>query len=130
MTLHQAIQAYPKARFNPILLAGLNGQDEEAFQTCVTFLEGVEKTKGQNRSHDSYGYKHIVENPTGYFDIPWSLDCYSTYIPEGVFILAALASDFTMQPIRVSAKFNISERSLRRRAKEFARVMAQKQLSR
>jgi hypothetical protein len=126
MTLQQAIQAYPKARFNATLLARLNRQDEEAFQTCLAFLEGVEKSKGQNRSHDSYGYKHIVENPTGYFDIPWSFDGETCYIPEGVFILAALASGFTMQPIRVSARFNISERSLRRRAK----VMAQKQLSR
>jgi hypothetical protein len=127
MTLQQAIEAYPEAKFNPVLFAQLPAHEEESFQTCLSFLEGVEKSKGQNRSHDSYGYKHIVENPTGYFDIPWSIDGGTCYIPEGVFILAALASGFTMQPIRVSARFNISERSLCRRAKEFA---TQKQLSR
>jgi hypothetical protein len=131
MTLDQAIEAYPEVGFNPGLVARLQSDDEEAFQTCLLFLEGVEKSKGQNRSHDSYGYKHIVENPTGHFDIPRSFDGGKCYIPEGAFILAALASGFTMQPIRVSARFNISEGSLRRRANEWsARVMAQKQLSR
>jgi hypothetical protein len=88
----------------------------------------VERTKGQNRKHDSYGLKHIVENPAGRFGIPSLPRCYSTYIPEGIFILAALASGFTMkQPGRLpTATFNISERSLKNRAKEFAKQYAER----
>ncbi|MFZ3376317.1 MAG: hypothetical protein WA183_12255 [Chthoniobacterales bacterium] len=122
MTLGQAIQAYS--------VAGLDASafmaEEEAFETCLSFLEGVEKTKAQNKRHDSYGYKHIIENPAGRFGIPRWPRCYSTYIPEGIFILAALASGFTMnQPGRLpTATFNISERSLRERAKDFAKQYA------
>jgi len=47
---------------------------------------------------------------------------------EGIFILAALASGFTMrQPGRLpTATFNISERSLKKRAKDFAKQYAQR----
>jgi hypothetical protein len=93
----------------------------------LSFLEGVEKTTAQNKRYDSYCLKHIVENPAGSFDIPCSPRCYSTYISEG-FILAALASGFTMkQPGRLpTATFNISERSLKNRAKEFAKQYAER----
>jgi hypothetical protein len=124
VTLTQAIQIYSVAGLNPSALMG----EDEAFETCLSFLESVEKTKAQNKRHDSYCLKHIVENPSGYFDIPCSIRCYSTYIPEGIFILAALASGFTMrQPGRLpTATFNISERSLKKRAKEFAEQYAER----
>lgn len=123
MTLAEATQTYSVAGLDPSALMG----EEEAFETCLSFLEGVEKTKGQNKRHDSYGFKHIVENPAGRFGIPFLPRCYSTYIPEGIFILAALASGFTMrQPgLLPTATFNISERSLKKRAKEFAKQYAQ-----
>jgi hypothetical protein len=124
MTLAEATQTYSVAGLDPATLT----REEEAFETCLSFLESVEKTKGQNRRHDSYGFKHIVENPSRYFGIPFSVRCYSTYIPEGIFILAALASGFTMrQPGRLpTATFNISERSLKKRAKDFAKQYAQR----
>ncbi len=125
MTLTEAIETFPIAGLDASALT----REEEAFETCLSFLESVEKTKGQNRRHDSYGFKHIVENPSRYFGIPFSVRCYSTYIPEGIFILAALASGFTMrQPGRLpTATFNISERSLQSRAKEFAKQYAQRE---
>jgi len=121
MTLAQAIQTYSVAGLDAATLTC----EAEAFETCLSFLEGVEKTKAQNKRHDSYGYKHIVENPSRYFGIPCSSECYSTYIPQGIFILAALASGFTMkQPGRLpNATFNISERSLKNRAKDICRTI-------
>jgi hypothetical protein len=120
MTLWQAAQSYPVAGLDYSILKG----QEDAFNTCVTFLEGVDKIKAQNRRHGSYGLKHIVEYPSGRFGIPSSWDCYTTYIYEGTFILAALASGFSMDQRYFSATFNISERSLRRRTREFANEFA------
>ena len=124
MKLAQAIQTYSVAGLDAATLI----REEEAFEMCLSFLRGVEKTTAQNKRHDSYRLKHIVENPAGSFDIPRSPRCYSTYIPEGIFILAALASGFTMkQPGRLpTATFNISERSLKNRAKEFAKQYAER----
>src|SRR5438105_1609821 len=118
MTLSQAAQNYPVAGLNHSKLEG----QEEAFQTCLSFLEGVEKTKRPHKWRGSYGLKHIVENPAGRFGIPSSVDCYTTYIYEGTFILAALASGFSMVQSGeyLHVTFNMSERSLRRRAREFA----------
>jgi hypothetical protein len=118
MTLKQAAQTYMVAGLDQSWLAG----QEKAFQTCLTFLEGVEKTKGQNKWHSSYGFKHIVEEPAGRYGIPCTVDCYNGYIYEGTFILAALASAFTMRQDGnfLSVSFNISERSLKERAREFA----------
>jgi hypothetical protein len=122
MTLHEASQRYPVSGLHHEMI----DTQEEAFQTCLSFLEGIERAKGQNNRHDSYGYKHIVENPAGRYDIPSSLNCYGGYVYEGTFILAALASGFTMQqnggPLH--ATFNISERSLRKRAIEVAAFRA------
>jgi hypothetical protein len=122
MTLWKAAQTYPVAGLNHSMLEG----QEDAFNTCVTFLEGVDKIKAQNRRHGSYGLKHIVENPAGHFGIPSSWDCYTTYIYEGTFILAAQASGFSMVQSGeyLHVTFNMSERSLRRRAIEFAREFA------
>ena len=118
MTLSQAAQTYSVAGLDQTALAG----QEEAFQTCLKFLERVEKTKRQNPSHSSYGYKHIIEDPAGRYGVPCETQCYSGYIYEGTFILAALASGFTarQQDGHLGASFNICERSLAKRAKEFA----------
>jgi len=116
MTLKQAAEIYSVAGLDPSDLIN----QEEAFQACLSFLEGIPKTKTQNRWHSSYGYKHIVEDPAGRYDIPSSLRCYCCYIYEGTFILAALLSGFTMQQRgnHLKATFNISERGLRKRTRE------------
>jgi hypothetical protein len=38
----------------------LNREDQQtkAYQMCLEFLRGVEKSKRMNRFHNSYGYKH------------------------------------------------------------------------
>jgi len=116
MTLNQAVKKFTVAGLD---VSALEGQ-EKAFQNCLSFLDGIEKTRLQNRRRGSYGYKHIVENPSGNFGIRSSQDFYTGYIYEGTFILAALASGFTMQQSGrgLKATFNISERGLRRRAIE------------
>ena len=115
MTLTQAIETFPVAGIDRTSLGG----QAQAFNVCASFLKGIDKTKCQNENHSSYGYKHIVENPPGYFGIPSSIDCYNGYIYEGTFILAALACGFTMkQGGDGNTTFNISERGLRRRAHE------------
>jgi hypothetical protein len=121
MTLAQATQTYSVAGLNQSALMG----QEKAFQTCLKFLEGVAKTKRQNASHSSYGYKHIVEDPAGRYGTPCTVNCYNGYIYEGTFILAALASGFTVrqQDGYLGASVNICERSLAKRAKEFARLL-------
>jgi hypothetical protein len=117
MTLSQAAKTFPIAGIDRAMLRG----QDDAFNTCVTFLREIQTTKSQNECHSSYGLKHIVENPPGHFDIPSSIDCYNGYIYEGTFILAALASGFTMQQYGdLNATLNIAERGLRRRAKEVA----------
>src|SRR5438309_1055202 len=58
MKLWKAIKTFNVASLDE---SGLNGQDE-AFQTCMAFLKGVEKSKTQNKKHGSYGLKHLVEN--------------------------------------------------------------------
>jgi hypothetical protein len=117
MTLEQAAQTYRVAGLDPAWLVGQEG----AFQTCMEFLRGVGKAKRQYW-RSSYGLKHIVEFPAGRYDIPCEVDCYNGYIYEGTFILAALASGFTMRQhgMGLSVTFNISERSLIQRAREFA----------
>src|SRR4029077_7224648 len=92
VTLHETAKKYPVGVLHPKMIDG----QEQAFQTCLSFLAGVEKTKSPNKRHDSYGYKHIVESPAGRYDIPSAIPCYGGYIEEGTFILAALAAGFTM----------------------------------
>lgn len=104
-----------------IVASLLEGQ-EEAFKTCLSFLQGVEKTKRPHKWRGSYNLKHIVENPAGRFGIPSSLECYTVYVYEGTFILAALASGFIgrRNGKALSVTFNVSERSLCKRAKDWA----------
>ncbi len=105
MTLKEASQKYTVAGLPESVIA----KQEDAFVRCLSFLQGISKTKGQNRRHTSGNLKHIVER--GYHD----------HIYEGTFILAALASGFTADFScgGSRATFNISERDLSRRTKEF-----------
>jgi hypothetical protein len=118
MTLKQAAKQHPIGGLDEKMLA----KQDDAFATCLSFLDGISKTKGQNRRHTSYGLKHIVEHPGGHFGIPSDAGGYNGYVYEGTLILAALASGFTAAHARnhFRATFNISERDLRRKAKDFA----------
>lgn len=116
MTLEQAISDFP--------LTGLDSQvlmdQEGAFQMCLRFLSTVDKTKQVNDRAQSGRLKHCVEDPSNFgLGIP---SRYHGYVYEGTFILAALASGFTRfaEKGRLRSRFNMSERSLRRRAKEWA----------
>jgi hypothetical protein len=118
MTLKQAAAKFKVAGLDSL---ALKNQDE-AFQRCLTFLDGIEKRRTLNRSGDSL--KHIVENPSGRFGVPSSQDFYTGYVYEGTFVLAALASGFTAQPIvhgSLKSWFNISQRGIRRRVIELTR---------
>jgi hypothetical protein len=116
MKLWKAIKTFNVASLDVSKLE----KQEEAFQACLSFLKGVEKSKTQNKRRGSYWLKHLIENPSGRFDIPSSDNCYAGYIYEGTFVLAALASGFGIQQFgkTIKATFNIHEPSLRRRAKE------------
>jgi hypothetical protein len=105
MTLTQATKKFKVAGLDTALLKN----QDEAFQHCLTFLEGIEKIRTLNRRGDSF--KHIVEK------------IYDVYVYEGTFILAALASGFKAQPIGSGLKswFNFSQPSIRRRVLELAR---------
>jgi hypothetical protein len=57
------------------------------FIACRAWLEQREKQITFNQSGTSYGWKHIAERDTG------------TYIPNGVFIAAAIAEEFRFQRV-------------------------------
>ena len=90
MNLKKAAQTFNVASLDTSILKN----QDEAFETCIAFLKGVEKSRTQNKRHGSYSLKHVVENPSGRFGIPHSENCYAGYISEGTLILAALASGF------------------------------------
>lgn len=103
--------------------AALNKPDqEEAFDDCVRLLSNVPKTKSQNRGHSTYGLKHIVESPTGRYGIPTDPRVHDTYVYEGTFILAALASGFTLKfiyPRSIGGTLNLSNPGLKRALQRF-----------
>jgi hypothetical protein len=109
MTLHEASQTFEAAGLDKSILE----RQEQAFQLCLSFLTGIKKTKCQNHRHTSYGYKHMVEQ--------------NGYVYEGTFILAALASGFTMRQRgqHLNVTFNISQRSLLERRRQFAKECAE-----
>ena len=118
MTLKQAAQKFTIAGLDKSALVN----QDEAFERCLTFLDGIEKIRTLNRSGDSL--KHMVENPSGHFGVPSSQDFYTGYVYEGTFILAALASGFRAQPIvpgSLKSWFNISQRGIRRRVMELTK---------
>jgi hypothetical protein len=81
MTLQEASRKFTVAGLDESALA----TQEDAFATCLAFIEGIAKIKGQNRRHTSYGLKHIVEHPGGHFGIPSSTSGYHGFIYEGIF---------------------------------------------
>jgi hypothetical protein len=120
MTLQEASTLYSVAGLDPACLK----DQEQAFQRCLDFLSTVEKTKQENKRHMSYGLKHILEDPSRLCP-EWtggdSSNPYGGYVYEGTLILAALASGFAMKQRgkHMKVTFNMSERSLRNRCKEY-----------
>jgi hypothetical protein len=106
---------------NTFVISGLGGAlllgQEKAYETCLAFLRFIGKSKNQNRRHSSYRLKHIVELPSRLEGPMSGAERYHGYIYEGTFILAALASGFTMEQKgkHLGVTFNICERTLRRR---------------
>jgi hypothetical protein len=91
----------------------LNREDQKkAYELCLEFLQGVEKSRRMNYEHTSYGYKHMVEGKP-----------HRGYVYEGTFILAALEAGFNMRQLRpgcLKAVFNIKEGSLMKRIREWS----------
>lgn len=88
----------------------------EAVYKCCEWLKDVERIKGINTRHNSYGLKHIAETEIG-------------YITNGVFIAAAILLGFDYRIINggPNVAFNMSESSIkaiRRRQKELGRSRA------
>jgi hypothetical protein len=98
VTLTQAFHTYPVAGIDHAMLHG----QEAAFEECVAFFSGMEKTHRQNRRRTSYRLKHIVEKVC------------KQYVYEGTLILAGAASGFEMEQKgrHLKATFNYAERSL------------------
>lgn len=118
MTLQDAAEKFTV----PGLIAEqLKGQ-EPAFQSCISFLRGIRKTKRQNMDRTTYGLKHMVESPARYIDSPTDHPGPG-YVYEGTFLLAAFASGFTPKPLGkgITSTLNISSRDLRRRLLEVVR---------
>lgn len=113
-TLRQAITQFNIGEYAEDMLE----MQEEAFQICRNFLSGVEKIRTQNKRLGSYTLKHVVENPHGHYGIRDTQCLYAGYIYEGTLVAAALAEGFTPDWYgAVKATFNISEKSLQRRAR-------------
>ena len=80
----------------------LLASEEECTLACE-WLTARQKVKMINRSHSSYGYKHMVENAVG------------RYISNGAFIAAAIHCGFPYRTFHDSPNvlFGISEKSLK-----------------
>jgi hypothetical protein len=101
---------------------GVKGIDEahlvgqtQAYGYCCDFVSSLEKRKTINTQHGSYSLKHMVENPSGYFDVPKDGRFSTVYVYEGTFILAAISHGFDWKQMesRMNVVFNVSEKSLK-----------------
>jgi len=79
--------------------------ETEAFDLCLEWLKDVRHTKGISRRYGSYALKHWVERASG------------VYIPNGVFIAAAIHAGYRVERIGDSpnAFFNMHAADLRRK---------------
>ena len=75
-------------------------------EACCDWLEPMEKVRFFNSYRGSYQIKHIIEQSSG------------MYIPNGIAIVAAIHCGFKHKRIRINAKFNISERQVKKWLKE------------
>src|SRR5664279_3385139 len=73
----------------------LEPRSVDGFQKAREWLSAFTKTSRFNRRATSYGLKHVAEHTIG-------------YVTNGMFIAAALAEGFRIDPRGPSAYFNIS----------------------
>lgn len=114
MTLNQAHEKFGKVIESDIEYK----EHQEAFNFCMEFLFGVEKIKNVSSRITTYGCKHYVEYPSSKCCDPKPPSIWVCYVPEEIFVLAALASGFTYDARERS--INISFSSLNRRVHDFA----------
>jgi len=128
ITLKEAQKEFKSHGLDPKGFAEVPPQ-EEAFQGCLEFLQGIRKTSTFN-NRSSYGLKHLVErniDPHVYF----------TYVYEGTCILAALASGFKARTVvedsdlledrGLNCWFNIYDEDLKRRNREWGEELYRRQ---
>jgi hypothetical protein len=83
-----------------------------AFDLSLDYLRNIDKIKSLNKKVSSYGLKHRVERA-------YNKPVYQAHVPQGIFIAAAIYSNFTPGKIisdyglHSSCYFNMSNRSLR-----------------
>jgi hypothetical protein len=123
MTLQEASKAFQVTGLNT---AALTNQ-EEVFRAYLSFFQGIETIKNQNKRSTSHVLKDIFENSSPFGTLSARTH---DYVYEGTVILAALASGLTMHQAGsgLTATFNIAERGLQRRVADLflARIKQQK----
>ena len=103
MNLKEASEKFPRKGCDLKTIRETKDQDR-AFKACLDWLAGLKPIRNSNRRHGTYGLKHMVERAS------------QLYIYEGTFILAALASGFSVRDIVPGGRsgfLNVSELSLR-----------------
>lgn len=111
MTLKEAREQFQVQGIDNEYLDKKAIEQEEAFKKCVSFLEGVDKTKLIRRSNGSYQLKHLVE-----------CAYRNTYVYEGTLILAALSMGFVCRYAHtrtMRCHFNMGVGSLKKRVAQF-----------
>jgi hypothetical protein len=107
------IEIVPQSYLEILDMEMLNREDQKnAYQLCLEFLDGVEKVKGINYEHTTYGYKHMVEGRP-----------HRGYVYEGTFIIAAFEAGFTLEQLSrgcLKSFLNTNERSLRERSRQWS----------
>ena len=111
MTLKEARERFAVQGIDNTFFEGASSDQEEAFNNCVAFLEGVDKTKTIRCTRSSYGLKHVVEHAYR-----------SCYVYEGTLILAALSLGFAClyaDNKTMCCRFNMGNGSLKKRVAHF-----------
>lgn len=109
ITITEALLRYPTAGFNPDYLEG----QEAAFQTCLDFLEDVERMGRTSLYTNSDTVVKVIQASIGGF------------VYEGTYILAAAVMGFTRHQPRgeqFRAYFNMSGPSLQKRLAHYAKI--------
>lgn len=92
-------------------------REQEAFLACLAFLSRIERTKTIRSRTGSYSLKHLAENYACTY--PGGEKLGPVYVPNGVFIAAAIHAGFKVRPDtdqygleRLNATFNMSRPSI------------------
>lgn len=92
-------------------------REHEAFLVCMAFLTRIERVKTIRSRTGSYSLKHLAENYACTY--PGGERLGPVYVPNGVFIAAAIHAGFKVRPDidqygreRLNATFNMSRPSI------------------